>query len=147
MKIFLGDIVHDWEKVSLWTFPLNVAYVGEYVKKYVSKEIEVKLFKRPELLIKAIREESPDIVGLAHYVWNTNLNRLVFEVAKSHDPEILTVSGGPIFTNINVTQNDARNFFTKTPNCDAHVVNQGERGFNELVKRLIECNSELKELY
>ena len=35
MKIFFGDLVHTWDKKSIWTFPLNVGYVASYAKKYL----------------------------------------------------------------------------------------------------------------
>ena len=79
MKIFLGDLVHDWEKVSLWTVPLNVGYIGAYAQKYFPGELEVRLFKRPNEMIEAIKKEQPDVVGLAYYVWNANLNNAVLE--------------------------------------------------------------------
>lgn len=136
MKIFLADLVHDWEKVSLWTFPLNVGYIGGYARKMLADEatLEIRYFKRPSLMIEAIKREKPDVVGLAHYVWNTNLNRLVFRVAKEHVPHVLTVGGGPNFTSLNAVEATARRFFNETPDCDAFVINQGERGFAELLK-------------
>ena len=35
MKIFLADLVHTWEKVSLWTFPLNVGFIGAYARAHL----------------------------------------------------------------------------------------------------------------
>ena len=74
MKIFLGDLVHTWNKVSVWTMPLNIGYIAAYAEKYLPCNFEFKLFKDPELMIKAIKEEKPDIVALSFYVWNLNLN-------------------------------------------------------------------------
>ena len=101
MKVFLGDLVHDWEKVSLWTFPLNVGYIGSYARQQAPVDVDLRLFKRPEAMIAAIRAEKPDVVGLTHYVWNTNLNRLVFKLAKEADPRVMCVGGGPNFTAAN----------------------------------------------
>ena len=33
MKIFLVDLVHTWPSGGIWTIPLNVGYVGSYLKK------------------------------------------------------------------------------------------------------------------
>ena len=60
MKIFLGDLVHTWNKVSVWTMPLNIGYIAAYAEKYLPSYFEFKLFKDPELMIKAIKEEKPD---------------------------------------------------------------------------------------
>jgi radical SAM superfamily enzyme YgiQ (UPF0313 family) len=146
MKIFLGDLVHTWEKVSLWTMPLNVGYIASYAQKHVDENIEYKIFKRPELLIDAIKEENPDVVALSFYVWNTNLNRLIFDIAKKNNPNVLTVGGGPIFTNANAHEEGARQFFETTEFCDAYTVNQGERGFVELISKFIEGGSKVDNL-
>lgn len=146
MKIFLGDLVHDWEKVSLWTVPLNVGYIGAYAQKHFPGELEVRLFKRPEAMIDAIRREQPDVVGLSYYVWNANLNDFVFERTKEYAPNALTIGGGPIFTSANATQQAARKFFEKVASCDAFVVNQGERGFVEILKRYFEVGGDKEKL-
>ncbi len=146
MKIFFGDLVHTWEKVSLWTFPLNVGYVGAYARKELAgrADVELRIFKRPELMIQAIRQENPDIVGLSHYVWNANLNRLVFQLAKRCDPGILTVGGGPNFTSANADEAHARAFFAASPDCDAYVVNQGELGFAEVAGAFHQCGGDVR---
>ena len=33
MKVYLGDLFHTWTKGGIWTIPLNVGYVGSYLKK------------------------------------------------------------------------------------------------------------------
>lgn len=142
MKVFLGDLVHDWEKVSLWTLPLNVGYIGAYARAQLSEPLEVRLFKRPQRMIDAIKAEKPDVVGLAHYVWNANLNAVVFRLAKEHVPDVFTVGGGPIFTSANADADHARAFFAAVPDCDAYVVNQGEKGFAALLARFIEAGGD-----
>lgn len=146
MKIFLGDLVHTWEKVSVWTFPLNVAFIGAYAKRHVPEITELRLFKRPEIMIEEIRREKPDVVGLANYVWNLNLNARVIDIAKAVNPNMLTVGGGPQFTTLNANERGARKFFREYPNYDAYVVNQGERGFVELLKEFLSYNRSVQTL-
>lgn len=146
MRIYLGDLVHTWEKTSTWTFPLNIAYVGSYAKKMLGDDIDLKFFKRPELLIEALRVDPPDVLGLSFYVWNANLNKLVFDIAKRSCPTLLCVGGGPNFTTINNTTEQAQNFFEAFPGCDAYVPNQGELGFVELLKSFIECSGSIEIL-
>lgn len=146
MRIYLGDLVHTWEKTSTWTFPLNIAYVASYAKSILGDAIEVRLFKRPELLIEALRTDPPDVLGLSFYVWNANLNRLVFDIAKQADPDILCVGGGPNFTSVNNTDEQAIQFFAQTEGCDAYVSNQGELGFVELLKAYLAGSASLHSL-
>ena len=146
MKIFLGDLVHDWEKVSLWTVPLNVGYIGAYAQKYFPGELEVRLFKRPNEMIEAIKKEQPDVVGLAYYVWNANLNNAVLERTGEYAPYALRVGGGPNFTSANANPLAATQFFGDVPSCDAYIVNQGERGFVELLRRYREVGGDKRRL-
>ena len=135
MKIFLGDLVHTWEKVSVWTMPLNIGFIGAYAQENLPFDCEIRLFKRPELMLEAIKTERPDVVGLSYYVWNVNLNNRVLRSVREHAPGALTVGGGPVFTNINSNEETARKFFTQHAECDAYVLNQGEVPFTKLVEK------------
>ena len=67
MKIFIGDLVHTWNKRGIWTFPLNVGYIASYAKKYLGKagiKSNIAIFKDPVKMINAIRKEKP---MLLHY--------------------------------------------------------------------------------
>ena len=80
MKIFLADLVHTWNKKAIWTVPLNVGLVASYAKKTLNDagiDCVVTIFKDPVKIIKAIREEKPNVVALAYYLWNEELNRKV----------------------------------------------------------------------
>jgi radical SAM superfamily enzyme YgiQ (UPF0313 family) len=146
MKIFLGDLVHTWEKTSVWTMPLNIGFLATYAQKHLGSDLEVRLFKRPEIMIEAIKNEKPDVVGLSYYVWNQNLNHLVMQIAKEHLSQVLTVGGGPCITSLNATEEGARKFFTGQPEVDVYCVNQGEAPFLEALKAFNAAGSDLDEL-
>jgi radical SAM superfamily enzyme YgiQ (UPF0313 family) len=145
MKIFFGDLVHNWEKISVWTIPLNVGFVAAYAIKNIP-DLEVEIFKDPNELLHAVRETRPDIVALSSYAWNENLDKFVFEKVKAFDPSILTVGGGPNFTVLNSNDLSARPFFEKTSACDVYVVDQGEKGFVELLRHFIELDKDPRKL-
>ena len=148
MKIFLGDLVHTWEQTGTWTIPLNIGYVASYTSKYLNKagiDSNFKLFKDPQKMIDCIKREKPDVVALSHYVWNMKLNHRVFEIVKKHVPNALTIGGGPYFTDLNANEKGARGFFSMYHNCDAYIVNQGEKGFFELIKVFSSLNKNLDQ--
>ncbi|MBF0153708.1 MAG: hypothetical protein HQL64_08215 [Magnetococcales bacterium] len=144
LLIFLGDLVHTGGGIGQWTFPLNIGYVGSYARQLLPGELDVRLFKRPELLIEALRHEQPAVVGLSHYVWNSNLNRHIYNVVKALHPQTLTVGGGPNFTDLNANTPGAMAFFARQPTCDAYVLNQGEVGFAALLQRFLECGADVR---
>tara|TARA_B100000795_G_scaffold259241_1_gene234052 strand:+ start:2162 stop:4234 length:2073 start_codon:yes stop_codon:yes gene_type:complete len=149
MIIYLGDLFHTWTKGGIWTIPLNIGYVASYTQKKLKEkniDCEIKLFKDANLLLKQIEKKKPDVVGLGFFVWNENLNKFVMDDIKEKYPEILTIGGGTRFTNINTNIEGAKNFFTKNLNCDLFVVNQGEKGFFNVVEKFIELKSDISEL-
>ncbi len=148
MKIFLGDLVHTWTKSGIWTIPINIGYVASYAAKYLKKagiDCNFKIFKDSIKMMDAIKKEKPDVVGLSYYVWNMNLNRRVLDIVRKYVPNCLTIGGGPYFTNHNANEKGARQFFSTHYNCDAYIVNQGEKGFLELIKRFNEVSYDLNK--
>ncbi len=128
--------------------PLNVGYVASYTQKKlsdISVSSEFRLFKDASKMMDAIEKEKPDVVGLSYYVWNTNLNQRVFDFVKEKNPNTLTIGGGPNFTNINANERGAKKFFSVNKNCDAYVVNQGEKGFFELIKTFNDLSLDVKK--
>ena len=149
MKIFLADLVHTWPKGGIWTIPLGVGYVASYLlKNFKEKGIdcEVKIFKDPNKIIKSIRKDNPDVIGLSYYVWNENINKLIFDIAKKNNKNVLNVGGGPHFTNLNANEKGAKKFFLKQNSCDAYVVNQGEKGFLNLIEKFFSLYKNTKKL-
>lgn len=148
MKIYLGDLFHTWTKGGIWTIPLNVGYIASYtIKKFKELDIDcdVKIFKDPKKLLEEIKKNPPDVVGLGFFVWNEKINKFVFDYVKDNFPKILTVGGGPRFTNINANQEGAKEFFLEVNNCDAFVVNQGEKGFFQVMHEFLKKSYDIRE--
>ena len=149
MKVYLGDLFHTWTKGGIWTIPLNVGYVGSYLKKKMSEsgiDTQIRLFKDPYKLLDAIDDNPPDVVGLGFFVWNDKINKFIFDHIKDNHPKICTVGGGPRFTNINANLEGAKIFFDQHRNCDVFTINQGEKGFYNVAKQLYDCSYNLKDL-
>ena len=51
------------------------------------------------------------MIGLSYYVWNENVNKLIFDIAKQNNKNVFNVGGGPHFTNLNANQKGAKKFF------------------------------------
>ena len=51
MKIFLGDLVHKWDKKGVWTFPLNIAFISSYTKKVMKEKHEEMKDKERERIL------------------------------------------------------------------------------------------------
>ncbi len=148
-KVFLGDLMHTWTGGGVYTFPLNIGYVGSYLKKQLEKQgikVDVKLFKDANKLLNCIDEEKPNVVALGYFVWNENLNKYIFDYIKENHSNILTIGGGPRFTNINANLEGAEEFFKSQRNCDVFVVNQGEKGFHNVINKFLGLDLNIKKL-
>jgi radical SAM superfamily enzyme YgiQ (UPF0313 family) len=134
LTVYLADLVHNSVVKGPFTIPLNIGYVAAYAKKYFGKDIDIKLFKFPLELLEAIKQNPPDILGLGHYCWNADLNYKIIEFAKACRNDLITALGGPNFP---INQDEQRDYLEERPLVDFYVVNQGEKGFANLVKRVL----------
>jgi hypothetical protein len=133
--IYLADLSHDGLLIATNCFPLNVGLIAAYAKHRFGDTIEIKLFKYPKALFRAIRERPPDILGCSNYVWNSHLSEWACEYAKQVRPETLTVQGG---TNYPFHAAGQREFLATRPHTDVRVYYEGEVAFAEFVERYLE---------
>ena len=95
LRILLADLVHDYRPNHFCT-PLGVGFVGEYLSSVYGSEVDVRLFKSPTTLLEAMRaEDRPDIIGMANYSWNYEINKLIMRRAAAELPDTMIVQGGP----------------------------------------------------
>ena len=97
LKIFLADLTHTYKAISNPFMPYAVGLIASYSKKTFGEDVEIKIFKYPEELYKALNSEHCDILGCSTYVWNSNLAHWACRVAKNKNPNAITVLGGPDF--------------------------------------------------
>jgi radical SAM superfamily enzyme YgiQ (UPF0313 family) len=134
LRVFLCDLTHDSIVLVSDTIPINIGFVGSYIKKMFGAAVDVTLFKYPESVIRAIKENPPDIIGLSDYSWNSNLSEHVASLAKCANPEIVTVMGG---TNFPHASDHQLQVLLRYPGIDIHTVFEGETAFANIIARLI----------
>ncbi|MDP6518104.1 MAG: radical SAM protein [Alphaproteobacteria bacterium] len=134
ITVYLGDLGYYNDYNFNQPTPLNVAYVGRYLKTRVP-EARVELFKHPLQLLQRINDAPPTIIGLSHYQWTSNLNLKVIEAAKAANPATISVLGGPHWDATN--REWMADFFAARPQIDFHIDREGEATFADLVESLI----------
>ena len=82
LKIYLCDITYDTIIHVSDTIPINIGYVGSYIKKKFGDKVEIELFKYPDDILKKLKESPPDMIALSNYSWNSNLSEFIASVAK-----------------------------------------------------------------
>lgn len=139
VTVFLGDLGYYNDYNHTQPTPLNVAYIGSYLAQNVP-EVRVELFKNPLKLMERIKSAPPQILGLSHYQWNSNLNLKIVEAAKALNPKTIAVMGGPHFDATNTEWMSS--FFKNRPQIDFHIEREGERTFTELMMALLAADLE-----
>ena len=110
LRIFLCDLTYDTILLVSDTIPINIGFIASYINKYLSKDIEISLFKYPQNTIEAIKKNPPDMIALSNYSWNSNLSEFVSSIAKKYNPNVITSQGGTNFPHSVELQKD----FVKT---------------------------------
>jgi len=139
LVIYLADMVHNFIPIrDNWMIPLSALLIASYTKAAFKDLVEIRVFKFPDLLLKALKKNPPDIIGLSNYCWNLELNKVILNSVKRRNGRTVTVMGGP-----NITPTESRmTEFLKSSSCDYYVIGPGEEPFKRLVKAMLGSNSD-----
>lgn len=129
IKVYLGDLRYFTGGTC---FPLGIGFLAAYAAQELGAAVETRLFIDPEQLAEAIRAEPPDLLGLANYSWNRNINTQFAALARSVSPDTITLMGGPCFARDDKDWLDA--YFRRNPGLDFYVAGAGEFAFVEILK-------------
>ncbi|MBI4179204.1 radical SAM protein [bacterium] len=132
-KIYFADLTHTAQGISAATFPLGVSFVASYARKMLGPAYDVRLFKFPNDLDEALREDPPDFLGMSNYSWNFRLASTAAAAAKRRDPRLTVIFGGPNFP---IDPGEKTDFLTNHPSIDFYVELEGELGFVALIQAL-----------
>ncbi len=134
MKISLLDLNHTSCGIHTNTVPLGLGLISRYVNKMFGEEVDVKIFKNAEKVLEISKSWIPDIVGIAQYCWNSELNLFVASHIKKINPDVMVVAGGP---DLELSSSSRKSYLEKRECIDICVAFDGEMPFTEIVKRLL----------
>lgn len=110
--------------------PLGIMYIASYLREngnYSIKLFDARLYKEPiSQFYKFIFTYKPDLIGISALTVEANYLHTISYIAKSVNPNIKVVIGGPYITSSSFAINDK--------NIDVGVIGEGEITFKELVK-------------
>ena len=134
IRIFLGDLTHNTVGMANETFPLNVGYIAAYCKKRFGSKVDITIFKYIDDLEASIYENPPDVLALSNYVWNHRIGLEMFDLIHSHNPNAITVWGGPNFPQDLESQ---QSFLKNYSSVDFYVPIEGEIGFSNIIEEVL----------
>lgn len=136
LKIALGHVRHYVAGKHSSFMPVGIGYIGAYtISRLGAEKVDVRLYDNPDSLLQDIDDWHPDIVGLAHYCWNSELNSLIFRYAKERLAAVICVGGGPDFP---MSQEEQLAYLQKRPEVDFFCLLEGERPFALLAQQIQE---------
>ena len=141
IKIYLCDLTYDTIIFVSDTIPINIGFISSYVTSKLGKKVDIELFKYPNDLLKKIKSDPPDILGLSNYSWNSNLSEYFAKTTKKLNPKCIVIQGG---TNFPHTQEEQKKFLLERPDTDLYVLFEGERSTLKVVERYLEVQKNLK---
>lgn len=138
MKIVLLDLNHFTRGIHTNTVPLGLGLISVYLKKMVDYPFDIKIFKDTEKCLKVFKSWLPDILGLAQYTWNSELNLHIAKLVKELKPDCLIIAGGP---NLELSKPRKTDFLKKHSYIDICISYDGEIPFSEVVKQFLSGTS------
>lgn len=135
VTLYLADLTYVQQGLQSEIMPNAIGCVGSYAQKILGDRISVRIFKRPDKFVAAVKEKAPDIVGFSNYAWNHALACAFAKSLKARHPKAITVFGGP---NYPLEEDRQEGFLRGHPEIDFYVVNEGEIAFASLIDALIE---------
>lgn len=134
----------DTQSLGADTFPLAIGCIATYAEKQMDISRPIRLFRYPEMVDKAIKEEGPpDIFGLSNFVWNSELSLAVARRIKELRPETAIIMGGPNFP---IETEKQQEYLLDHPEIDFFVIHEGEVAFLNILKGLNENGMDLEAL-
>ena len=159
IKILLADPRHKTRGLHSSYVPINIGYIGSYLKNQLENEIdlELELSADTDETFQFIKNWKPNIIGISNYVWNSSLSNLFCEYAKDLNPNTLCILGGPEFpagtgaTKIVNNENDQTydkcvDYLKKRPSVDYFAYCDGETTMLEAVRKYVNNNFSLNQM-
>ena len=136
-RILLIDPVYGRD-TPFWFVPLGLGYIAAMLNERFAQDCQIEILRHHDAVLSRLRSERYDLIASTNYVWNTNLSNKYLALAKSFNPQTVTVQGGP---HIQTVEPDvAEAYFRANPAIDYYVQGEGEETTVALVERLMDGN-------
>ncbi|MBT4765068.1 radical SAM protein [bacterium] len=133
MKIYLADLTHTGMGINSDAFPLGIGLIASHAIQTYGDNVDITLYKLPEDLLSALKQNMPDVIGFSSYNWNFKLSSEIARYVKRLNPKIIVIFGGPNFPLI---KGDRKLFLQDNKFIDFYIKFDGEYAFTRLLKEL-----------
>ena len=83
IRLLLLDPRHKTRGLHNSYVPINIGYIGEFVKAKIKNiNLELKLSTDTDEIFELLKNWKPNVVAVSNYVWNAAFSNLICEYAK-----------------------------------------------------------------
>lgn len=142
MIIYIAELSHTGMVRSPNVVPLAAGYLAAFAKKHFP-HLNTKIFRDPNLLLRAIESKRPDIVGFSVHLWSERLSNFCAMRIKEISKNITVVAGGP---SVDDQDSELLNFMRLNPYYDVCIPNEGEMAFLSLIEHVAAYGEVMKDI-
>ena len=138
IKIVMGDLRHRTIGMHMSFMPIAIGYISSYAKAELGNErLDLYLETDINKMLDVIKTTNPDVLALSNYIWNREINQMVFQKAKELNHKIICIAGGPEFPRDHA-HDECLDFLLQYSNIDFFAYREGEIPFASLIKKILE---------
>jgi radical SAM superfamily enzyme YgiQ (UPF0313 family) len=132
-RVLLVDPVYG-RHTPFWSAPLALGYIAAALDDHFGKACRLELVRDRDAVLSRLRHERYDVVAATNYVWNTRLSNKYLQIAKTLQPNVVTVQGGPHFQ---LDEPDvSAGYLRAHPSIDYYIHGEGETTMVALMEKL-----------
>ena len=132
-RVLLVDPVYG-RHTPFWSAPLALGYIAATLDDHFGKACQLELVRDRDAVLSRLRHERYDVVAATNYVWNTRLSNKYLHIAKTLQPGVVTVQGGPHFQ-LDEPEVSAE-YLRAHPCIDYYIHGEGETTMVALMEKL-----------
>lgn len=132
MIVYLAELSHTGVGRSPNTIPLSIGFLAAVARKNFP-DIEIRLFRDPDLLLEAATATPPDIMGFSIRLWSERVSSFCAARVKERSPQTVIVAGGPTIDDLDP---ELIRFLREEPAFDLCIPGEGENGFLRLIEQV-----------
>ena len=132
-RVLLVDPVYG-RHTPFWSAPLALGYIAATLDDQFGKGCQIELVRDRDAVLSRFRSERYDVIAATNYVWNTRLSNKYLQIAKTLQPNAVTIQGGPHFQ---IDEPEvAAEYLRAHPSIDYYIHGEGETTMVALMEKL-----------
>ena len=132
-RALLVDPVYG-RHTPFWSAPLALGYIAATLDDQFGKGCQIELVRDRDAVLSRFRSERYDVIAATNYVWNTRLSNKYLQIAKTLQPNAVTIQGGPHFQ---IDEPEvAAEYLRAHPSIDYYIHGEGETTMVALMEKL-----------